>query len=237
MVTLSDVFVHYGGASTLGDNDNLLTATPDSVVYTKVFDNLAHAFCGVSKFEDDTLAGAPSLISDYIAMGATLINAQTAITNSATSSFFTCALFGSKTLCDADPIITVLVSDADRITIEDNMGTNGAGDKRVEAVTNVAGTNINVNIFNPTIKFRLDLQAEDNTATITLKFDKDGRSAFEGIVAFHQNSAANAFIAGDSIKVVAFGKTVIDETITAALLPTYGTGRRFEVHSSDPTET
>lgn len=235
LVTMSDSFVHYGGSSTRTVNSNLLLATPDSVIYTKVFNNIAHAFCGLSKFEDDTTAGAPSLQSVYGTTSTTLTNTPTA--NSATFSFFTCALFGSKTLCDPDPKIAVLSSGTDRITIEDNMGTNGSGDKRVEAVTTVAGTNIVATRFNPTIKFRLDLQAEDNTATITLKFDKEGRSAFEGIVAFHENAPVNAFNAGDSIKVVAFGKTVIDETITAALLTTYDNGRRFEVHSSDPSQT
>ena len=100
------------------------------MVYTKIFNNLAHAFCGFSKFTD-LVDGAnrPSLTSTYTATSSALTVTQTNTVS--VGIYHTCALFGAKTVCDSDPEAAVLATGTDRITIEENMGTNGSGDQRV----------------------------------------------------------------------------------------------------------
>lgn len=83
----------------------------------------------ISQFDSIETGGAGTGVLQNNYAGAAGASGNTA----GNDAFFTCSLFGAKNLCDSDAMIVPLVTtgDAERITIEDSLGTNGSGDKRV----------------------------------------------------------------------------------------------------------
>ena len=59
---------------------------------------------------------------------------------------------------------------SDRITIESNLGINMMSEERVELTNDIFNSTIPEDSYNPTIKFRFDMDVGSNVVTIKIKY-------------------------------------------------------------------
>ena len=105
------------------------------------------------------------------------------------------------------------------------------GDTRVEPVLGVPFSTLLVDTFNPTLKFRMDLEAGENSVSIKIKYNRGSDIVFRGIIGFSLNTTVSQFFEhGDSIKLDVFGHSIFDETFSS----TFST-KQFTVYSPNLT--